>query len=113
MFTVTIDASAVLPIILVLILSAFAGAGIFLLGVLASGVGEFALGVAEVIAGGRPRNNVQAPRNKAFVFLRVLIYLGLCIGAIVLSLTGFQGFAYLAAVVGGVCLPIAGIKLLG
>jgi len=109
----TIDPSAVGPIILVLILSSLAGGALYLLGLFVSGAAQLIFGVVEAIAGGRSSGAPESHRNKGVVFLRAVIYLAVCIGAIVLSLTGHQGLAYACAVAGGVTLPIAVIKLLG
>lgn len=111
MINVSIDLASIGTIILVLVLSLALGVVAGLLGTLANfGVSLF-IGFAEAVAGGR--SNREDPRpNKGAIAVRAVIYFALCILAIGLGLAGHAGYAYAAAVVGGIALPIATIKLL-
>ena len=122
MTTFSINTFALGPVVLVLILSMVAGTAIGLLTRLALGMGSLVFGMVEIIAGGRsyPDYNgitctdvylEHGVRGKVGVALRTVVYIALCIGAIALSLSGFQALAFICAVAGGVALPIALIKL--
>jgi hypothetical protein len=114
MVTLSIDFAALLPVLLVMCLATCLGGVVYALGSLASGFGKLFLGIAEAVASGGQSSNRfgQTKRNKGVVFLRVLLYLAICIGAIVLSVSGYQFLAYVCALFGGGAFAIALLKLL-
>ncbi len=112
MLTVHINAAAALPVVLVMILSFCAGFGLYAAGKLASGLGQLTVGFVAALAGDRSYGQQSSTgRNKFAVFGRAVVYVGLCVAAIVLSATGHVPLAYLCAVIGSFCLPIAMIRL--
>ena len=114
MVTFSVDFATLGPTVLVLILSMVLGTVAGFLGFIMSGAGQLLFGFVETIAsGGRSSSSYNEPKiNKFPVFLRSMIYLAVCIGAIWLALIGYAGFSYLFAIVGGITLPIAVLKLL-
>jgi hypothetical protein len=111
MVTLSFNFAALAPVLLVLALSAFLGAAMHAIGWFVSGIGVFALGVAEAIAGGRASSSQAPRRNKGAVALRAFLYFAVCVGAVVFSSLGYPALAYLCAVIGGFTLSIAAIKL--
>jgi hypothetical protein len=111
MLTLSFNAVALGPVLLVLALSAFLGVAMQALGWLIAGFGQLAIGFAEAIAGGRSSHSGAPRRNKAVVALRAVIYLAVCAAAIVFSQLGYPALAYLCAVIGGFTLSIATTKL--
>jgi len=111
MVNFSINAAALGPVLLVMVLSLVIGVVLALL----NAVGGFALGLiigfAKAVAGDRSFGSEPRP-HKGIIFVRTLIYLALCVGAIVLTQNGHVGWAYLCAIAGGVPLPIAVGKLL-
>ena len=112
MINFSINAAALGPVLLVLALSLALGVVATLLGKAAGFIGELFLGIAVIVAGGRSSELSHRARPKGGVAVRSIIYVALCVVAFVLSSNGHQGWAYLSAVVGGVCLPIAIGKLI-
>ena len=111
MVNFSINFAALGPVLLVLVLSLVLGVACALL----EAFGGFAVGlfiaVVKGIAG--DRSGIDSRRRpKGAIAFRALIYVGLCVGAIVLTQVGHVGWAYVCAIAGGIALPIATGKLL-
>lgn len=107
-----IDLASVGTTVLFLVLS-------FVLGLFAqaflemtAGVGSFAVGLIEIFAGGRPSASSTPSTNKLAVLLRMVVYLGVIIAAIVLATAGMSLYANICAIFGGLALGLALVKLL-
>lgn len=106
-----IDIASLGVTVLILALSFVLGlvAQVFL--AVTDGLGSFAVGMAETIAGGRPSHRDESRRNKLAVVLRVVVYFCIVVAAIVFATAGMSLYANLCAVFGGLALGLAVIKL--
>lgn len=109
MTTFAVDLAALGVTFLFLIISFVAGLAIAVAGAVIGGAGTFVLGVAEAIAGGRPK--VSQPKGSALaVFIRSICYVAAVLVALYLAATGMALLGNLLAIVAAFCLGIAVVR---
>jgi hypothetical protein len=77
-----------------------------------AGIGSFAVDMIETLAGGRSSPSSVPTTSKLAGPLRMVVYLGVIIAAIVLATTGMSSYANICAIFGGLALGLALVKLL-